>query len=167
MFPAPLNVDPTALLLFQRLADPENMPVGMAHVHLAHVPWVIRWRPRHFQTLFDAVPVFGVHVIHPHRHPYTLVCGLVAFRAERHPVVALAASTLPVFAQEDLALTGADATEGRGSPQSQDFFHPSFSNHAKLSTMLETLRIGFSRLARIARFYPIWWATEDVINPSR
>ena len=90
------------------------MPVGMAHVHLAHVPWVIRWRPRHFQTLFDAVPVFGVHVIHPHRHPYTLVCGLVAFRAERHPVVALAASTLPVFAQEDLALTGADATEGRG-----------------------------------------------------
>src|SRR5258707_2310980 len=37
-----------------------------------------------------------------------------------------------------------------GSPQSQAFFHPSFSNHAKLSWILETFKIGVSRLASMA-----------------
>src|SRR6059058_4639126 len=40
-----------------------------------------------------------------------------------------------------------------GSPQSHPFFHPSFSNHAKLSRMLETLRMGVIRLASIAQWY--------------
>src|SRR5256885_11828999 len=34
-----------------------------------------------------------------------------------------------------------------GSPQSHDFFHPSFSNHVKLSRIFETLRIGVTRCA--------------------
>src|SRR5687767_12305644 len=33
-----------------------------------------------------------------------------------------------------------------GSPHAQAFSHPSFSNHAKLSSMLETFRIGVIRL---------------------
>src|SRR5262245_13068356 len=40
-----------------------------------------------------------------------------------------------------------------GSPQSQAFFHPSFSNHAKLSWMFETFRIGVKPLACMVRFY--------------
>src|SRR5687768_4560417 len=32
-----------------------------------------------------------------------------------------------------------------GSPHAHDFSHPSFSNHTKLSWMLETLRIGVIR----------------------
>src|SRR6185295_2967109 len=34
-----------------------------------------------------------------------------------------------------------------GSPHSHAFFHPSFSNHAKLSAMLDTFRIGVNRFA--------------------
>src|SRR5437899_3040182 len=41
-----------------------------------------------------------------------------------------------------------------GSPQSHAFFHPSFSNHAKLSRILETFRIGFSRFAIIIAILP-------------
>src|SRR5258705_12502257 len=36
-----------------------------------------------------------------------------------------------------------------GSPQSQPFFQPSFSNQAKLSAIFETLRIGVRRLTFI------------------
>src|SRR5260370_15094053 len=79
---APVQLPAPDLLFFQRLTDPENMPVGMAHMHLAHVPCLIRRRPGHVQTLFGAVPVFGVHVIHPDRYPHTLVRRLVASPAE-------------------------------------------------------------------------------------
>src|SRR5215510_12094577 len=39
-----------------------------------------------------------------------------------------------------------------GSPQSQPFCHPSFSNQAKLFWKSETFRIGVNRLASIALF---------------
>src|SRR6185503_19888873 len=37
-----------------------------------------------------------------------------------------------------------------GSPHAQAFSHPSFSNHAKLSSMLETFRIGVIRFGFMA-----------------
>src|ERR1700719_1543623 len=40
-----------------------------------------------------------------------------------------------------------------GLPQPQAFCHPNSSNHVKLSTMLETLRMGLSRLPCIAECY--------------
>src|SRR5882724_385971 len=40
-----------------------------------------------------------------------------------------------------------------GSPQSHPFFQPSFSNHAKLSRILDTSRIGTKRWASIAKYY--------------
>ena len=45
---------------------------------------------------------------------------------------ALVATALAVLAREDLALAGAHAPKVGGLPQSQPFFHPSFSNQAKL-----------------------------------
>src|ERR1700738_499761 len=89
---------------FTSLADSEDMSIGVAHVHLSHVPWLIRRRPSYFKPLCDAVLVDGVHIIHPNRHPLTLVGGFVAFRTEGHLDVALATPPLTVFAQKDLAL---------------------------------------------------------------
>src|SRR5215813_9457053 len=40
-----------------------------------------------------------------------------------------------------------------GSPQCHPFFHPSFSNQAKLSRMSETFKIGVRRLASMAEAY--------------
>jgi hypothetical protein len=36
---------------FTGLADSEHVPIGVAHVHLAHVPRHVRRRPSYFQSL--------------------------------------------------------------------------------------------------------------------
>jgi hypothetical protein len=43
------------LPLLNPLADPEDMPVRMSHVHLANVPRHVGWRPGDFEALLKAV----------------------------------------------------------------------------------------------------------------
>lgn len=108
------------------LTDSEDVSVGVAYVHLAHVPWLICRGPSYFEPLCDAVPVDSIHIIHPNRHPCTLVGAIVSFRTERHLKVALAASSLTVLAQKDLALAGTNSTEGRRITPVPSFLPPEF-----------------------------------------
>src|SRR6266850_1860500 len=71
-------------ILFKRLADPEDVPIGMPHVHLARVPRMVRWRPGDFDALREAVLMDRVDVVDPDRHPDAFVSRLVAVLAERH-----------------------------------------------------------------------------------
>ena len=67
------------------------------------------------QGLCYAVVVDGIYIFD--RHPHALVTGFIAVRPECHLDVALATSTLSVFAQEDLTFTRADSAEaGRIAP---------------------------------------------------
>src|SRR5436190_18992197 len=102
------------ILFLNTLADSKDMPIGVANVHLAHVPWHVGRRPGHFESLREAMMVDGVDVINPDRHPHALVGAIVAFTTERHLEGALATPPLTVFTQEDFAFTGADSTEVRG-----------------------------------------------------
>ena len=84
--------------LLKRLADSEDVPIGMAHMHLAHVPRLVRRRPGYFKSLCQAVLIDSVHVIYLDRHPDTLVRRFVTLRAEGHLDATFAAPTLTVFA---------------------------------------------------------------------
>src|SRR5215813_11767925 len=85
----------------------------MPHVHLANIPLHICWRPRDVEPLVQATPIDGVHIVHPDRHPYTLVRTFVAGRTESHRASALAPTALSSLAKKDLAFTGADSSECR------------------------------------------------------
>src|SRR5215831_10111583 len=98
------------------------MTVGMPHVHFANVPGHVGRRPRHFQALLDAAPVYGVDIVYPDRHPHGLLGGLVRLRAERHRLAAAAAAALPALAEKDLALPGAHAAERRWRAPVPAFF---------------------------------------------
>src|SRR5262249_32374576 len=117
--PGNQSLHPATLLTASRggslasLTDSEDVSIGVAYMHLAHVPWLVRWGPGYFESLCDAVLVDSIHIIHPNRHPCTLIGAIVSFRTERHLEVALAAPSLTVLAQKDLALAGTNPTEGR------------------------------------------------------
>jgi len=46
-------------------ADPEDVSVGMAHVHLPDTPRLVGRRIGDFETLFQAVSVHSVDVVYP------------------------------------------------------------------------------------------------------
>src|SRR5260370_29058061 len=87
------------------------MPVGVADVHLAHVPGHVRRRPGHLEPLRQTSLVDRIDVFDPDRHPHTFVSELVAFRSEGRHGWTPAAPALTVLAEEDLALPRADAAE--------------------------------------------------------
>jgi hypothetical protein len=64
---------PILLFGLESAADPEHVPIGMAKVHLANVPRHIGGRKCDLQPGGDAVLVHFVHVVHPDRHPDSLV----------------------------------------------------------------------------------------------
>src|SRR5262245_41939556 len=49
--------------LFETLADSENMPVRVTHVHLTHAPGLVGRRPCYLQSLLYAVRMDRVHVV--------------------------------------------------------------------------------------------------------
>src|SRR3954447_26260106 len=103
---------PRLLLLGDPLADPEDVPVGVADVHLADVPRLVGRRHRDLDPPGQAMPVDGVDVVHPDRHPDALFARLAV--APRRRQAALAPAALRTLAEEDLALAGADGPECRG-----------------------------------------------------
>src|SRR5260370_12327399 len=76
-----------SMLLIQRLADAEHVPIGVADNHLATTPRLIARRMDHFSSGAFASGLHRVHVLHPDRHPRPMV----------------ATSALPVTAQAHLA----------------------------------------------------------------
>src|SRR6516162_5993206 len=93
------------------LADPEDVPVGVANMHLADVPGLVGRRVGHLDALSQAMPVNRVDVVHPDRHPDALVARLAMALCRRER--ALPPAALRALAQEDLALAGADGPERR------------------------------------------------------
>src|SRR6266540_2003165 len=69
----PVDDGEKGLVLLGLATDPEDVAVGMAHVHLADAPRHVGRRPGDVETLLEAVPMDGVDVVHPDRHPGTLV----------------------------------------------------------------------------------------------
>src|SRR5260370_33259774 len=73
--PAAAHANPKASffrLALLALADPENVPVRMPHVHLADVPRHVGRRESDVQPGGHALSVHLVNVLHPHRHPHAL-----------------------------------------------------------------------------------------------
>src|SRR5258708_27555360 len=107
-----MNAACSWLLLFpESLADPKDVSIRMTYVHLAHVPWFVRRRPGDLEPLLNTVFVDLVDVIDPDRHPDALiVCGLLP---EGRRQIALSPAALPVLAEEDLAVAGADTAKCR------------------------------------------------------
>jgi hypothetical protein len=99
------------LLLPDPLTHPEDMPIGMTHVHFAYSPRHVGWRPRDVQTLIDASLVDVIDIVDPDRHPYALVAALISVRAKRHPGFAFAAPTLSSLTEKYFAMATADATK--------------------------------------------------------
>src|SRR5262249_24726455 len=93
------------------LADSEDMPVRVPHVHLPNIPCHVGRRPSDLESLLNAALVDGVNIVYPDLHPYAFVGRFIAFRAERHLDRALPTTTLTVLAQKDLAIAGTDATK--------------------------------------------------------
>src|SRR5262245_12066113 len=85
----------------------------MPHVHLSNVPLHARWRPGNIESLFEAMLVNSIDVVYPYRYPRSFVCAFIAIRAERHFVVTFASAALTSFAEKNLAISRADATETR------------------------------------------------------
>jgi hypothetical protein len=82
-------------------ADPEHVAIRMAKVHLADVPRHIAGRKCDFQPGSDALLVHLVHVVHPDRHPDTLVTLFVSVLLKRGGVRAPAATSLRPLTKKD------------------------------------------------------------------
>src|SRR5256886_17563238 len=120
------------------------MAVGMSHVHFPHVPRHVRRRPGHVDALLNPLFIDGIHVLDPPTHPAPLVLRLVLETREGARVLPFPASPLAAATYKDLAGTGANGTESRRVAPAPQLL-PSLANHAKLASMSETLRIGFTR----------------------
>jgi len=94
-------------------ADAEDVPVGMAQMHLADVPRHVGRRPGNVQSGIDAAAMNGVHAVDEDRHPHALVGLPVLPRVEGGSVCALAATALRALKEEDFESVGTDSAEAR------------------------------------------------------
>jgi hypothetical protein len=129
------------------LTDSEDVAIRVTHVHLADAPWHIGRRPGDVEILLQALPMDGVDIVHPDRHPDANVGGFVAVGTE---VIFTPPLPRPPWAPWHKKISHSpEQTPPKvgGSPHSQPFFQPSFSNQPKLSAMSDTFKIGVSLLA--------------------
>ena len=73
------------------------MPIRMAHVHFARIPWHVCRRPGHVDALFQATLVDGINIVDPDRHPDASFGGVDGVRAEGRQVSGGAAATLAML----------------------------------------------------------------------
>jgi hypothetical protein len=82
------------------------MAVGVSHVHLANIPRHVGRRPDDFQILLHAMPMYGVDVFDPDRHPHTRIRRVGAIESDNRRKWALASAALTVVAEKNLAMAG-------------------------------------------------------------
>src|SRR5436305_12918249 len=103
------------------------MTIGMPQVHLARIPRHVRGGENHLQSRRHALLVDLVYIVHPDRHPNTLVCGFVTVWSEGGGVGASSAAALTASTQEDSTCAAVHAAEcGRCSPFPHLFPSPFF-----------------------------------------
>src|SRR5438128_1594035 len=118
------------------------MAVGMSHMHFPHVPRHVRRRPGHLDALPNALFIDGIHVLDPPTHPAALSCVSSSKLAK---VLVFFPFPRPPWPPRHIKISHGPepmAPNPVGSPQRHNSFQPSLANHAKLSSMSETLRIG-------------------------
>src|SRR5215469_15818649 len=95
------NTDNQLLVALESLADTEHMAIGMAKVHLADVPRHIGRRKCHLKPGGDTVLVHFFHVVHPDRHPDSLVAFFVSALLKRGGIRTTAAASLRPLTKKD------------------------------------------------------------------
>jgi hypothetical protein len=83
-----------------------------------------------------------VHVVHPHQRPDSLVALFVSFPLKGDRVRPAAAASLRALTKMRASLCDPTAANLGGVPQSRNFCHYHFSNHASLLAMSDTFDIG-------------------------
>src|SRR5580700_4053589 len=89
------------LLGLESPTDPEHVTIRMAKVHLSDVPRHIGGRKCHLQPGSDALLMHLVHVVHPDRHPDTLVALFISVALKCGGVRAAAPASLRPLAKKD------------------------------------------------------------------
>jgi hypothetical protein len=85
-------------------------------MHLARVPRHVRRRKCDVQPRSHALPVHFVHIVHPHRHPHTLVGRFVSVSSKRENIRSLATASLPSQAKKKLAFARPHCPKRRRRP---------------------------------------------------
>ena len=127
-------------------ADAEEVGSGVRHVHLLPGAGHVGRRAGHLEAVVDVTAVDGVDLVHATRHPRVRGGG-VADRAEGHSTALRPRPPWSSWHRKISHSPEQTPPNVGGVPQSQPFFHPSRSNHAKLSSMFETFRMGIRPLA--------------------
>src|SRR3954467_14956374 len=93
------------------------MAVGVSHVYLANTPRHVGWGPDNLQAPFHAAPVYCVDVLHPDRHPRTVVSRVDAVESNDRRKRSFGSPSLTILAEKNLAhARGCAAKPRRISP---------------------------------------------------
>ena len=88
---------PLTMLMGDLRADPQDVSVGVADMHLSYVPWLVLWSGDDVDPLTGASRMYRVDVVEPQREPDPM----------------LATSSLSIQAEEDLTTLRRDGAKGR------------------------------------------------------
>src|SRR5207244_2809019 len=80
-------------------------------MHLSHVPLHVSRRKGHFETCSHALLVDRINVLHPNRHPHTLVSFFVSILLEGCRVRASAAAALRSLTKKYFEFAGTNGTK--------------------------------------------------------
>jgi hypothetical protein len=142
-------------------ADPKDMSVRMADVHLADSPRLFCWRVGDLEARVHAPVVHVIEVFDEDRHPNAFVRCLIPLRPKRRDVRSFSTAALPSPAAEDLVIVAGDAREidrrvrvRRIVPPLESGGPSELCDQLIISSMSETLRMGLtlSTLIVVARF---------------
>src|SRR5215831_11277110 len=111
-----------SVLLLEAFAHAEHVAVGMAEVHLAHIPGLVRGRHGDLEPGGNAELVHFLHIFDPYRHPHALIGRFVAVLRERSCIGAFAPSTLRSLTQKNAHFARTDGAETRRRTPVPEFF---------------------------------------------
>ena len=133
------------------LADPKHVPIRMPHMHLARPSTAYRSAEKRHPTRRPRTPC------EPRPRPpptptSTRPCRPLRLRRVQTSTCSLPCPASPaLLGREKSRIPPTPPTPNVGGvPQSQHFFQPHFSNHAKLSAMSDTFKMGVMSFASIA-----------------
>src|SRR5262249_37659109 len=110
-----------SVLLVEAFAYAEHVADGMAEVHLAHIPGLIRRRQGDLEADGNAKFVHFGHIFDPYRHPHALLGRFIAVFGERGSIGAFAPSTLCSLTQKNAHFARTDGAESRRRPPVPEF----------------------------------------------
>ncbi len=113
--------------------DPKHMPIRMPQVHFANAPRHARRRKRDVQPGRHTLRMNRVHVLHPNRHPYSVVGCFVAAGTKRGSVRAAATAPLPALTEKNFTHARPHPAKPRRRPPIPKLFPPPLLKPSKAS----------------------------------